>query len=112
MTTERTFDRASRLNKSQFGLRSLFTLVTLIAFATILIRSNVSALIADGRDSPSDHVLILFAGLWAVIFSTSGGVTYAIPNWMHKVALTLLAIVAAAFFLLNASLVARITASV
>jgi hypothetical protein len=82
-------------------------LVTVIAFATILIRSNVSAIYdAGSRDYPSAHLsrVMLFAGLWAVIFLTSGGVTYAISNWILKITLTLLAVVAAVFFLINTNL--------
>jgi hypothetical protein len=114
MTTDHLFERTARLSKAQFGLRTLFTLVTVIAFATILIRSNISALLADGRDNPSAHLssLMLFAALWVVIFLASGGVTYALSNWMLKIALSLFAIVAAVFFLINANLVIRITASV
>jgi hypothetical protein len=114
MTTDRPFERTARLSNAQFGLRTLFTLVTVIAFATILSRSNLSAVFADGRANPPAHLtgLMLFAGLWAVIFLTSGGVTYAKSNWMLKAALTLLAVVAAVFFLINANVVARIVASV
>jgi hypothetical protein len=49
MTTDHTFERTSPLKEPQFGLRSLFTLVTLVAFATILIRSNVSNGTDDGK---------------------------------------------------------------
>jgi hypothetical protein len=114
MSTNCPVERTERLNKAQFGLRNLFTQVTMIAFAIILIRSNVSALVADGRDNPPAHLgsLMLFAGLWAVIFQMSGGVSYAISNWILKVVLTLLAVVAVVFFLINANLVARISASV
>jgi hypothetical protein len=89
-------------------------LAPVVAVATILIRSNLSDLVMYAPDDPSDHLrrLMHFTCLWAVIFLTSGGVTYAVSNWILKVALTLLAVVAAVFFLINANLVARITASV